>query len=308
MLRILHSNNQSLSFSAFKPSSIRSLLSSDTGRPGSIIARIFPHLHTHPAVVPPLSLAPFRIYSSSLYSTSAGPSNVIASVFRLLRHAFSLASQHLVHFATLPVQLANHEIHAKRVELERIRNERAEALGELTSKRDDLSRALRKDLHERTAFLQVISQALIGPNSHTTQFGLDVSLLEAAAATSSQVVPMHMSLHRENMRAYSLLRPSRFVRIWPRLLIFPPLILYAVQRVGASQDTLLCLASDAWDTLKGFWRGWLVEPLTDIAKTVRTGGEGGIIVQEGSIGADLQVRYSFARRRSDPFLTLVRFL
>jgi hypothetical protein len=57
------------------------------------------------------------------------------------------------------------------------------------------------------------------------------------------------------------------------------------------------LASDAWDTLKGSGGVGLVEPLTDIAKTVRAGGEGGIIVQEGSIGADLQVWYSFTRRR-----------
>ncbi|KAH9038392.1 NCA2-domain-containing protein [Lactarius pseudohatsudake] len=244
VLRILHSNNQSLSISAFKPSSIRSLLSRDTGRP--------------------------------------------ASAFRVLRHSFSLVTHYLVHFVTLPVQLASHEIHAKRLELERIRNERAEALGELTSKRDDLSRVLRKDLNERTSFLQVISQVLIGQNVDTAQSGLDVSLLDALAATSSRVVPIHMSLHRENMRTYSLIRPSRFVRIWPRLLVLPPLILYAVQRISASQDTLFSLTSDAWETLKGFWRGWLVEPLTEIAKTVRTGGEGGIIVQEGSMGADLQ--------------------
>ncbi|KAF8271927.1 ATP synthase regulation protein NCA2-domain-containing protein [Lactarius quietus] len=289
VLRILHSNNQSLSFSAFKPSSIRSLLSSDTGRPGSIIVRIFPHLHTtHPGLAPPPTLAPLGIYSRSRRSTSTSPSNIIASASQVLRHTFSLVTQYLVHLVTLPVQLANHEIQAKRLELERIRNERAEALGELTSKRDDLSRALREDLNERTAFLQVISQVLVGQDADMTQSGLDVSLLDALATTSFKVVPMHMSLHRENIHAQSLLRPSRFVRIWPRLLVLPPLILYTVQRVSASQDTLLSLANDAWETLKGFWRGWMVEPLTEIAKTVRTGGEGGIIVQEGSIGADLQ--------------------
>ena len=224
----------------------------------------------------------------------------------MLRHTFSFVTQYLVHFVTLPVQLANHEIHAKRLELERIRNERAEALGELTSKRDDLSRALQEDLNERTAFLQMMSQVLIGQSADTTQSRLDVSLLDVLATTSFKVVPMHVSLHQENIHAYSLLRPSRFIRIWPRLLVLPPLILYAAQRVSASQDSLLSLASDAWKTLMGFWRGWLVEPLTDIAKTVRTGGEGGIIVQEGSIGADLQVWYYFARRK-DPFLTLICF-
>jgi nuclear-control-of-ATPase protein 2 len=69
------------------------------------------------------------------------------------------------------------------------------------------------------------------------------------------------------------------------------LTLYAVQQISASQDTLISLAKDAWETMKGFWRGWLVEPLTEIAKTVRTGGEGSIIVQKGSIDADLQVCY-----------------
>jgi nuclear-control-of-ATPase protein 2 len=213
----------------------------------------------------------------------------------VLRHTFSLVTQYLVHFVTLPIQLANHEIHAKRLELERIRNERAKALGELTNIRDDLSRALREDVNNRILYLQVISEVLVGRNADTMQLGSDMSLLDALAATSFKVVPKHMSLHREKYRAHSLIRPSRFVRIWPRLLVLPPLILYVVQRVSASQDTLLSLANDAWETLQGFWRGWLVEPLTDIAKTVRAGGEGGIIVQEGSIGADLQVWYSSAR-------------
>jgi len=177
------------------------------------------------------------------------------------------------------------------LDLERIRNERAEALGKLTSKRDELSRALTEDLNERTVFLQVISQVLVGQSAETTQFGLDVSLLDALATMSFKVMPMHVSLHRETIHTRYLFRPSRLVRIWPRLLIFPPLVLYAVQRVTASQDTLLSLANDIWETLNGFWRGWLLEPLTNIAKTVRTGGEGGIIVQEGSIGADLQVLF-----------------
>ncbi len=289
MSRILHSNNQSLSFSVFKPSSIRSLLNRDAGHPSSIIARIFPHLHTHPGLVPPLPLAPFT--SLSLRSTATSPSNTIASAFRILRHTFSLVTQRLVHFITLPIQLAGQEIHAKRLDLERIRNERAEALGKLTSKRDELSRALTEDLNERTVFLQVISQVLVGQSAETTQFGLDVSLLDALATMSFKVMPMHVSLHRETIHTRYLFRPSRLVRIWPRLLIFPPLVLYAVQRVTASQDTLLSLANDIWETLNGFWRGWLLEPLTNIAKTVRTGGEGGIIVQEGSIGADLQVLF-----------------
>jgi nuclear control of ATPase protein 2 len=177
------------------------------------------------------------------------------------------------------------------LELERIRDERAEALGELASKHDHISRALRKDLDERVAFLQVIDQVLVGQHIDAVPLESSTSLLNALITTSSRVLPMHTSLHKGDLQTYSLLRPGRLIRIWPRILVLPPLTLYAIQRISASKDTLLSLANDARETLKGFWRGWLVEPLAEIAKTVRTGGEGSIIVQKGSIDADLEVFY-----------------
>jgi nuclear control of ATPase protein 2 len=290
VLHILHSNDQPISFSIFKPSSIRDLLNRDTGRPDSVRVRMFPHLRTHPSLVPPpLEPLGVQLYNSSLRSSSTSPSNTIASAFQSLCRTSFLAARYILHYVALPLQLTSQEIHVKRVELERIRDERAEALGELTSKHDDISRTLRKDLDERVAFLQVINQVLVGQHLDTTNLGTPSSLLDALDTTSSKVLPMHTSLHKEDLHTYSLLRPSRLVRIWPRLLVLPPLTLYAIQRISASQDTLLSLAKDAWETLKGFWRGWLVDPLVDIAKTVRTGGEGSIIVQRGSIDANLQV-------------------
>ena len=251
---------------------------------------MFPHLRTHPSVVPP-PLAPLSEYlhSSSIIFSSTSPPN-IASACRSLWHATSLATRYILHYITLPLQLTSQEVHVKRLELERIRDERAEALGELATKHEHISHALRKDLDGRAAFLQVIDHALVGQERiDAAKFGSSTSLLDALVTTSSKVLPMHTSLHKEDFRMYSLLRPSRLVRIWPRLLVLPPLTLYAIQRIRASQDTLLSLAEDAWETMKGFWRGWLVEPLADIAKTVRTGGEGSIIVQKESINADLEV-------------------
>ena len=290
VLHILHSNNQPFSYSVFKPSSIRSLLNRDTGRPDSIKARMFPHLCTHPSLVLP-SVAPLGeyLYSSSFRFSSTSPSNIIASAYRSIYHSFSLAARYMLHHITLPIQLTSQEIRVKRLELERIRDERAEALGELTGKHDDISHTLQKDLDERAAFLQVVNQVLVGQHADAAKLGSPASLLDALVTTSSEVLPMHTSLHMKDLRKYSLLRPSRLVRIWPRLLVLPPLTLYAIGRISASKDTLLSLAKDTWETLKGFWRGWLVEPLADIAKTVRTGGEGNIIVQRGSIDSDLQV-------------------
>ena len=253
---------------------------------------MFPHLHTHPSVVPPPPLVPFGEYllSPSLLLSSTSPSDIIASACRSLWHAPSLAARYILHYITLPLQLTHQEVHVKRLELERIRDERAEALGELASKHEHISRALRKDLDERAAFLQVIDQVLVGQQRvDAAKLGSSTSLLDSLVTTSSRVLPIHTSLHKEDLRMYSLLRPSRLVRIWPSLLVLPPLTLYAIQRISASQDSLFSLAKEAWETMKGFWRGWLVEPLADIAKTVRTGGEGSIIVQKGSINADLEV-------------------
>ena len=151
VLHILRSNNHPITFSTFKPSSIRGLLNRDTGRPDSISACIFPHLRTHPSFVPP----PLGVYSLS-YRLSSTSSNTVVSACQTLCHTFSLAARYILHYVTLPFQLTSQEIRVKCLELERIRDERAEALGELTNKHDDISRALRSDLDERAAFLQVI--------------------------------------------------------------------------------------------------------------------------------------------------------
>ncbi|KAH9991273.1 ATP synthase regulation protein NCA2-domain-containing protein [Russula vinacea] len=271
-----HSNNQHISFSVFKPSSIRDLHNDlrDTGRSHSIRARMFPHLRTHSSLVPP-PLVPLGVYRSILS-------------YHSLCDNTSLVARYILHYVTLPFQLASQEIHVKRLELERIRDERAEALGELTSKHDDISRTLREDLDQRAAFLQVINQVLVGQHLDKTNLGTPSSLLDALDTTSSKVLPMHASLHKEDLHTYSLLRPSRLVRIWPSLLVLPPLTLYAIQRIRAVPNTLLSLAKNALERPKGFWRGWFIEPLTEIARTVRTGGEGSIISQKGNIDADLQ--------------------
>ncbi|KAH9983347.1 ATP synthase regulation protein NCA2-domain-containing protein [Russula compacta] len=288
ILHTLPFNDQPISFSIFNSSSICGLLKRNTRRPDSLVVCMFPHLRTHPGLVSPPLAPPWNYsYSSSLRSSSTSPSNIIAAACQLLWRTSSLTARYLLHYVTLPFQLTSQEIHAKRLELERIRNERAEALGELTSMHDDLTRTLEKDLDERTVFLQVINQVLVGQHVDIP-LELSTSLLDALVTTSSKFLPIHVSLHKEDLHRYSLLRPSRLVRIWPRLLVLPPLTLYAIQRISASQDTLLSLAKDGWQTLKGFWRGWLVEPIADILKTVRAGGEGSIIIQKGSIDADLQ--------------------
>ena len=50
------------------------------------------------------------------------------------------------------------------------------------------------------------------------------------------------------------------------------------------------MACDAKETLRGFVTGWLIEPLREIMKTVRAGGEDGVIVRKEGVAADFEVR------------------
>ena len=55
---------------------------------------------------------------------------------------------------------------------------------------------------------------------------------------------------------------------------------------------LVDMACDAKETIHGFVRGRLVEPLLEVLKTVRAGGKGEVLVREEGVVADLEVRIS----------------
>ena len=84
-------------------------------------------------------------------------------------------------------------------------------------------------------------------------------------------------------------RPSRIVLLWPKLLLLPPLALYAIKSAYESRESLFDLALEAHDTVKAFYRGWLLEPVKDILNTVRARGDEGVIVRKEGVTADLDV-------------------
>jgi nuclear-control-of-ATPase protein 2 len=73
------------------------------------------------------------------------------------------------------------------------------------------------------------------------------------------------------------------------LILSPFVILYGYKYIYASRASVLGTATDAWITVRGFWQGWLVDPLKDVLRTVKIGGEGGVIVQKEALAADLAV-------------------
>jgi nuclear-control-of-ATPase protein 2 len=47
------------------------------------------------------------------------------------------------------------------------------------------------------------------------------------------------------------------------------------------------MANDAVETLAGFFKDWLLEPVKEIIKTIRAGGEEGVIVTKQGVTAYL---------------------
>lgn len=282
--------------SDFSISSMRNIFSErDNSRPNALVAALFPHLNTHPHLMP-LSLAPFNFRSFTLQPPSIPTVSDFSSAARAIRSYISdfLHSCHT--FFSLPYELTLQECDLRRQDLEKIRDERATALGELVGRRDELIEALETRTATTKAhivFLQRIDEIIIGRHSDEMATDSSLSLLTSLSTTASETLPRHSSLHHDHLHSHSLVRPSRLTLIWPRLLIVPPLTLFVARELYASRDTLVSTVQDAWETIKGFWRSWLVEPIKEILKTVRTGGDEGVIVQKESIAADMKVSQLF---------------
>lgn len=69
-------------------------------------------------------------------------------------------------------------------------------------------------------------------------------------------------------------RPSRLTRLWIPLLMLPPLIRYTSSQALANRDWVAEQLENAGETVRGWVVGWVWEPLMDVTKTLRTGGEG----------------------------------
>ena len=88
----------------------------------------------------------------------------------------------------------------------------------------------------------------------------------------------------------SLRRPSRLTLLWPQLVLIPPVTLLLFRTIYGSRESIAETALNIHDTLKGFWFGYVIEPVKSILDTVRTGGdESARIVNQEAVKADLEV-------------------
>ncbi|KAJ7492141.1 NCA2-domain-containing protein [Mycena latifolia] len=214
---------------------------------------------------------PFRLSSftpSSLFRllppTALHPSALTSSFFPHLEHEQTLTSllwtrpsPRPAHYLRsiwsavfLPLDLTREECRYKRRQLEKMRDERAEQLGGLAQLR------------------------LLTPSG-------DAFLSRFVTCISGE------TYWDDDNATHHLRRPSRLVLLWPKLLLLPPLALYSARTLYASRASIMQMVLEAKETVEGFVKNSLIDPLKEILKTVRTGGEDGVIVRKEGVAADL---------------------
>ncbi|TEB36201.1 NCA2-domain-containing protein [Coprinellus micaceus] len=182
----------------------------------------------------------------------------------------------------IPLELAQQECRYNRLELERLRDERATTLGELA--------LLRDAARNPGDLLQQLALVLSEEPSPALSTRSPVDLVQLLSTTT---LPSLSTSHLPTLSQQNLLRPSRLTRLWPKLLLLPPLALYAIRFAYTTTPAIAAFLHDAKATVEGFIQGWLVEPLRDVLRTIRAGsgggleGEGGVIVRPEGVRADM---------------------
>ncbi|KAK7063809.1 ATP synthase regulation protein NCA2-domain-containing protein [Favolaschia claudopus] len=230
------------------------------------------------------SFAPSTLYRL-LPSTTLQPSAITSSFFPHLKHEQTLTSlgwtgsslhpsrffQSIWSAIFLPLDLTREECRNKRKSLEKLRDERAEQLGRLAQ--------LRLESTSGDAF----PSRLVGCISDDTAVPQDNAgkLVHA----SYFLLPGHISHHGVAIQQFR--RPSRLSLIWPKLLLIPPVTIYILRTLYASRASIMEVAQETKETVQGFIKNSLVDPIKEVLKTVRTGGEDGVIVRKEGVAADL---------------------
>lgn len=190
----------------------------------------------------------------------------------------------------MPVDLAHQECQSKRKALEKLRDEKAERLGALVNMRDQLSASLnQRDSRGLANFTYAYRHSMsdasvtppLGDSDETVLANLRAIMANGSVSTTSLVIDSNLQ------------RPSTLTLLWPRLLIIPPVAFYIMRTIYTSRADLAEFAKDTGDTISRFFQDWLLEPLKGVIKTIRAGGEDGVIVRPEGVAADIDVsRYT----------------
>ena len=219
-----------------------------------------------------------------------------------------------------PLDFAASECVAHRKELEALRDRRAGQLGELAFLGNTLLVAL-NDLDEEEgdglaatsssgkylAVSQVLAaqmEGILASSSKDSKVSAMASLSNPVSASTASAtlqtylsptgpLASHSTAHTTLLTPH--LRPSTLTLLWPRILLFPPLFLFTARYAYTNRASISESVREAGETVRGFWQQWVLEPVGDILRTVRAGGEGeegGRVISKDGLRSDMDVRLS----------------
>ncbi|KIY45674.1 NCA2-domain-containing protein [Fistulina hepatica ATCC 64428] len=254
--------------------------------PTSLLVTAYPHLHEHPMQ---LSLT----LMSSLYLIPQHPRDLNAAAEIPIRalstciDALSTFTRVLFTLFISPVDLTRAECRFKRQKLQVLRDECATSLGRLADMRLSLDQHLR--VSDNAEFARLLFSSLIGVHRDEDAVPLDPTMLDLANEVTVVARWVSADAHVQ-VSMKDLVRPGRLTRLWPRLLLGPPLFVIGVRALWQERSTLYSMLLDVRETARGFLIGWVVEPIKDVLRTVRAGedGSGGVIVRKEGVMADVE--------------------
>ncbi|KAH7885316.1 NCA2-domain-containing protein [Phlebopus sp. FC_14] len=288
VFRVVAAHDGPLHPSTFSPSIRGVFARRSVWRPNVLMITLFPHLGVG------RSLTLVQLSSGTILH--GDPRRSAFTIVNLLTDRLRRFTEALRTILYYPLRLSREECRLKRQEHEMIRNERSEVLGKLISLRPRLTRVLEDEHFETPAgssapipgFLAEFSCALgSATTTGKTTEGQGQDVLAQVEELYSTVFFMHEEAHSSYLDVRDLRRPSRLTLLWPRILLVPPLALYSIKTLYASRATLSDLAQGAVETAQNFIKDWLLEPLRGVFRTIRAGGEEGMIVRREAVSADL---------------------
>lgn len=267
--------------------------------PDVVVGALWPH-SVDASIAGDVSPSSGNVTASSS-SSSTRSSKALAGPLLLLRRAKRLS----------PLSLTIHEAAAKRALLDEQRDVVAQQLGALTLTALGLPSANGKQpkseaeaQEECQRLIEKLQTTLGGASDEedgrrrsprlqaqrTQQQASIQTLLDVATRSGSA------SHHRHNATSpapLGLSPPSSLSLIWPRLLLYPTLLLLTLRLASNNRDALAQALVDGRETLRGFVRNWLVQPVSELLETIRGGeaagdeGSSSIVTKEGR-KADLE--------------------
>lgn len=202
-----------------------------------------------------------------------------------------------------PLSLTVHEAHKKRQLLAERRAQLAQKLGDLaltaldvTSSSAAAQTGSAEDVGEQCYILMSKLRSTLLDHDTEPNEPADDSLQQSLLQVLSSPILSSSQTIRTERAPIGLSPPSRLSIIWPSLILYPALLLLSIRITSRNRKVLSEALFNAKETAKGFFRYWVVQPLSELLDTIRVGdaqsgtdgdGGGSIVTKEGR-RADLE--------------------